>query len=88
MQPLLVSALFVGLELLTSQILEPLLLGHSTGITPVALLIAAAFSMYNRMVEGFRARPPSDLDMYRTRAVQIAEHGYSARPSPTAAGRD
>ena len=54
----------------------------------LAVLIAAAFSMYNRMVEGFRARTPSDLDMYRTRAVQIAEHGYSARPSPTAAGRD
>jgi predicted PurR-regulated permease PerM len=42
-QALLVSALFVILELLTSQAMEPLLLGHSMGVTPVALLIAATF---------------------------------------------
>jgi predicted PurR-regulated permease PerM len=39
----LLFALFVILELLTSQVMEPLLLGHSTGVTPVALLIAAVF---------------------------------------------
>ncbi len=42
-QPLLVFALFVVLELLTYQVMEPLIFGHSTGITPVALFIAAAF---------------------------------------------
>jgi AhpD family alkylhydroperoxidase len=53
-----------------------------------ALIKIAAFSMYNRMVEGFRARTPSDLEMYQPRAMQIAEHGYSPRPSPAAASRD
>jgi hypothetical protein len=40
-------------------------------------MIAAAFSMYNRMVDGFRARTPGSTDAYRTRAVEIAEGGYS-----------
>jgi hypothetical protein len=52
------------------------------------VLIAAAFSMYNRMVDGFRARTPSDIEVYRPRAAQIAEHGYSARPAVAAAKRD
>jgi predicted PurR-regulated permease PerM len=42
-QPFLAFALFVVLELLTSQVVEPLLFGHGTGVSPVALLIAAAF---------------------------------------------
>lgn len=42
-QPLLVFALVVALELLANQVLEPLLYGHTTGISPVALIIAAAF---------------------------------------------
>jgi hypothetical protein len=45
----------------------------------LAVLIAAAFSMYNRMVDGFRARTPSDPEMYRPRAAQIAVQGYSNR---------
>jgi len=44
--------------------------------------------MYNRMVEGFRARTPSDLAMYRPRAAQIAEQGYSVRPVAAVANRD
>ena len=54
--------------------------GASDGDVQLAVLIAAAFSMYNRMVDGLRARTPADLETYRPRAVQIAEHGYSARP--------
>jgi predicted PurR-regulated permease PerM len=42
-QPLAALVLFGVLELITSQIVEPFLLGHSTGISPVALLLAAAF---------------------------------------------
>ena len=42
----------------------------------LAVLIAAAFSMYNRMVEGFRARTLPSPDAYRVRAAQIAAHGY------------
>ena len=46
----------------------------------LAVLIAAAFSMYNRMVDGFRAMTPPTTEAYRKRAGQIAEHGYSAPP--------
>lgn len=42
-QPALVAALFVGLELLSYMILEPWLYGSRTGVSPIALLIAAAF---------------------------------------------
>jgi predicted PurR-regulated permease PerM len=41
--PLVIFGVFVGLELLTANVLEPLLFGHSTGVTPLALLLAAAF---------------------------------------------
>ncbi|OAI50202.1 hypothetical protein AYO44_05895 [Planctomycetaceae bacterium SCGC AG-212-F19] len=43
MMPLLVVALLVILELSTANIVEPLLFGHSTGVSPLALLVAAAF---------------------------------------------
>jgi len=43
----------------------------------LAVLIAAAFSMYNRMVDGFRAQTPPTAEAYRTRASEIAAHGYS-----------
>jgi predicted PurR-regulated permease PerM len=42
-QPALVIGLFIILEILTANVLEPILLGHSTGISPIALLVAAAF---------------------------------------------
>ena len=54
---------------------------HAAGATDadvqLAVLIAAAFSMYNRMVEGFRARTPPTAEAYISRASEIAEHGYS-----------
>lgn len=51
--------------------------GASDSDVQLAVLIAAAFSMYNRIVEGFRARTPSTPEAYRARAEEIAEHGYS-----------
>lgn len=33
--------------------------------------------MYNRMVEGFRAKTPPTAEAYRARAGEIAEQGYS-----------
>ncbi len=42
-QPLLVFGLFLGLELITSQAIEPIFFGHSVGVSAVALLVAAAF---------------------------------------------
>ncbi len=41
--PLGVLGLFVGLDLVTANVIEPVLFGHSTGVSPVALLVAAAF---------------------------------------------
>lgn len=43
LQPLMVLAVFVTLDLVTANVVEPLVFGHSTGVSPVALLIAAAF---------------------------------------------
>jgi predicted PurR-regulated permease PerM len=43
MQPILVLALLGVLELSTANVVEPLLFGHSTGVSPIALLAAAAF---------------------------------------------
>jgi uncharacterized peroxidase-related enzyme len=59
--------------------------GASDADVQLAVLIASAFSMYNRMVDGFRAVTPPSADMYRDRANEIAEYGYSAVP-PVPAG--
>ena len=56
--------------------------GATDADVQLAVLIAAAFSMYNRMVDGFRAMTPPTTEVYRERAGQIAEHGYSAPPLP------
>jgi uncharacterized peroxidase-related enzyme len=59
---------------------------HDAGATDadvqLAVLISAAFCMYNRMVEGFRAKTPPSADAYRARAVEIATHGYSQPATP------
>lgn len=51
--------------------------GASDADTQLAVLIASAFCMYNRMVDGLRSPTPADPDAYKSRAVQIADHGYS-----------
>jgi uncharacterized peroxidase-related enzyme len=50
--------------------------GASDEDTQLAVLIASAFCMYNRMVDGLRARTPASTEAYRARAAEIAEHGY------------
>ena len=40
------------------------------------VLIAAAFCMFNRYVDGLDAWTPADADGYRHRARIVAEHGY------------
>jgi len=45
----------------------------------LAILISSAFCMFNRMVEGFRAKTPADVNVYRQRAGPIVENGYSGR---------
>ena len=42
------------------------------------VLIAAAFCMFNRYVDGLGAWTPPDPASYRERARLVAEHGYSA----------
>ena len=51
--------------------------GATDGDTQLAVLIASAFCMYNRMVDGLRAHTPASAEAYRARAAEIAEHGYS-----------
>jgi uncharacterized peroxidase-related enzyme len=57
--------------------------GATDSDVQLAVLIAAAFSMYNRLVDGFRARTPANVEMYGMRASEIAENGYSAPSNVT-----
>jgi len=59
--------------------------GATDGDIQLAVLIASAFSMYNRLVDGFRAHTPTVVEAYGERAAQIAEFGYSAPPPPVKA---
>jgi len=42
------------------------------------VLIAAAFCMFNRYVDGLDAPTPTDAAGYRERARHVAAHGYTA----------
>lgn len=57
--------------------------GATDADVQLAVLIASGFSMYNRLVDGFRARTPPSVEPYRARAAEIAANGYSA-PSQSA----
>lgn len=58
--------------------------GATDADVQLAVLIASAFSMYNRLVDGFRARTAPSPEAYRDRAAVIAELGYSGAPPATA----
>jgi len=60
-----------------AQVDRALAAGATDGDTQLAVLIAAAFSMYNRMVDGFRAATPANEQAYQARAAEIADRGYS-----------
>jgi uncharacterized peroxidase-related enzyme len=47
------------------------------------VLIAAAFCMYNRYVDGLDTWQPADPDLYHDRAHQLVERGYVAPVSPS-----
>jgi alkylhydroperoxidase/carboxymuconolactone decarboxylase family protein YurZ len=51
------------------------------------VLIAAAFCLFNRYVDGLATVAPQDLSTYPLRARQIVENGYGAHiytnPQPT-----
>jgi len=66
------------LELTSDDVQAALAAGASDADVQLAVLIAAAFSMYNRMVDGFRAPTPPTAEAYRDRAGEIAANGYSS----------
>ena len=49
------------------------------------VLIAAAFCMFNRYVDGLATRTPPDIEAYLPRARILVEHGYLAPVPYTAA---
>lgn len=49
------------------------------------VLIAAAFCMYNRYVDGLATWAPQDTDSYRRRAAAVAENGYMSALAAVAA---
>jgi uncharacterized peroxidase-related enzyme len=64
-------------ELTAGDVEAALAAGAADADVQLAVMIAAAFSMYNRMVDGFRAQTPPTAEAYRARASEIAAHGYS-----------
>ena len=65
--------------------------GASDADVQLAVLIAAGFAMYNRIVDGFRARTSANVNVYAQRAAEIADRGYAAPapkpvPEPTRTG--
>jgi uncharacterized peroxidase-related enzyme len=51
------------------------------------VLIAAAFCMYNRYVDGLATWAPNDLAGYQERAAIVARNGYRQTPIPSAPNR-
>jgi uncharacterized peroxidase-related enzyme len=51
------------------------------------VLIAAAFCMYNRYVDGLATWAPTEPESYRARAMTIAEKGYAGIPTNVTAAR-
>lgn len=76
-----------ALDLTESDIAAATAAGASDGDVQLAVLIAAAFSMYNRMVDGFRARTAPVVEAYEARAAEIAARGYAAPSALTPPAR-
>jgi uncharacterized peroxidase-related enzyme len=64
-------------DLTRDDVANALRAGATDADTQLTVLIAAAFCMYNRMVDGLRARTPESADAYCARATEIAAHGYA-----------
>ena len=59
--------------------------GATDGDVQLAVCIASAFSMYNRLVDGLRAMTPPTTEAYAESAQRIADQGYSRPAVPTEA---
>jgi uncharacterized peroxidase-related enzyme len=66
-----------GRKLNSADVQNAVAAGATDQDVQLAILIAAAFCMYNRMVDGLRARTPADPGMHRARARQIVQFGYN-----------
>ena len=76
------------LDLTATDVETAMAAGATDADVQLAVLISAGFSMYNRLVDGFRANTPPTTEVYNERAGQIAEHGYSAPPVVSTPGRN
>lgn len=63
-------------KLTTDLINEALSEGATEQDVQLAIMIGAGFAMYNRLVDGFRATTPPDVEMHRPVAEQIIAGGY------------
>jgi uncharacterized peroxidase-related enzyme len=72
------------LELTTDDVAAATSAGATDGDVQLAVCIASAFSMYNRLVDGLRAMTPPVTEPYAEPAQRIAEYGYSRGPIPAA----
>lgn len=73
------------LELTSADVDAATAAGATDGDVQLAVLIASAFSMYNRLVDGLRAMTPPTTEPYSEPARRIADHGYSGPPAAAAA---
>jgi uncharacterized peroxidase-related enzyme len=66
-----------GQQVLPGDIAQARQLGATDLESHDTVLIAAAFCMFNRYVDGLATWAPDDPDFYRRRAALVAEHGYA-----------
>jgi uncharacterized peroxidase-related enzyme len=74
------------LELTADDVAAATSAGATDGDVQLAVCIASAFSMYNRLVDGLRTMTPPTPDAYVESAQRIASQGYSRRPNSAPAG--
>jgi uncharacterized peroxidase-related enzyme len=67
-----------GKQVTTEQIEKARSLGATDKEIHDTVLIAAAFCMYNRYVDGLATWAPTDPNIYRETGKRLAENGYSA----------
>jgi uncharacterized peroxidase-related enzyme len=73
-----------GRDVLPEDVERARSLGASDQEIHDTVLIAAAFCMYNRYVDGLATFAPSDPAGYRQRAAHVGEHGYLGIPAAVA----
>ncbi len=67
-----------GKQVTTEQIEKARTLGATDKEIHDTVLIAAAFCMYNRYVDGLATWAPTDPNIYRETGKRLADHGYVA----------